>query len=177
MNNISSFINSQKLKMLHLNDPERILLWAIREWVINIKIAKDPRPKLIHGFSKVLIQESVMPFDKIMRLVSYQFNSPIDIRCHCSNLLGRTEIDILCLISVIQNKSEYNLDVIARKMNKEHFNQFLNLSKEIADAFQRANLLFLVRDTIIKEYFSKKIKTENQVIHFDFKNKKVTKIY
>ena len=177
MNNISLFINSNKITVHNLNDPEKILLWAIREWVINIKIAKDPRPKLIDGFSKVRIQEAVMPLDKLMRLVSYHFNSPIDIRCHCSNLLGRTEIDILCLISIIQNKSKFNLEVIFQKMEENYLNQFLNLFTKLADSFQRANLLFPVRDIFIKNYYSKKVGPANQIIYFDFQKKKLIKIY
>ena len=175
MNNISSFIKSHKLTVPILYDPEKILLWAIREWVINIKIAKDPRPNLVYEFSKVLIQEAVMPLDKIMRLVSYNYDSPIDIRCHCSNLLGRTEIDILSLISIIQNKNKYNSDAIAQKVNKVNLNQLLSLSIKLADSFERANLLFPERDIFIKKYLSKKNQTQNQIIYFDFKNKEIVK--
>ena len=171
MNNISSFIKSHKLTVPILYDPEKILLWAIREWVINIKIAKDPRPNLVYEFSKVLMQEAVMPLDKIMRLVSYHYDSPIDIRCHCSNLLGRTEIDILCLMSIIQNKSKFNLEVIFQKMEKNYLNQFLNLFTKLADSFQRANLLFPVRDIFIKKFYSKKKEPANQVIYYDFQKK------
>ena len=177
MINISSFIKSNKITLHNLNDSEKILIWAIREWVINIKVAKDPRPKLIDGFSKVLIQEAVMPLDKTMRLVSYHFNSPIDIRCHCSNLLGRTEIDILCLISIIQNKSKFNLEVIFQKMEENYLNQFLNLFTKLADSFQRANLLFPVRDIFIKKYYSKKKEPSNQVIFYDFKKKELIKYH
>ena len=171
MNNISSFIKSNKITVQNLNDPEKILLWAIREWVINIKIAKDPRLKLIEGFSKVLIQEAVMPLDKVMRLVSYHFNSPIDIRCHCSDLLGRTEIDILCLISTIQNKSKFNLEVVFQKIYKGYFNDFLNLFTKLAASFQRANLLFPVRDEFIKNNYTKKKGSANQIIYIDFQKR------
>lgn len=170
MKNIYSIIKSNKISVPNLNDPEKILLWAIREWVINIKIAKDPRPKLIEGFSKVLIQESVMTLDKTMRLVSYHFISPIDIRCHCSNLIGKTEIEILSLISILQNNSSYDIEPITQKINKVYLNKFLSLSTNLALSFQRANLLFPLRDTFIKN-FTKRIKSENQVIYFDFKRK------
>ena len=175
MNNISSFIKSNKITIHNLNDSEKILLWAIREWAINIKVAKDPRPKLIDGFSKVLIQEAVMALDKTMRLVSYHFNSPIDIRCHCSNLLGRTEIDILCIISILQNKSKYSLKMILPSVNKGYLNQFLNLFTKLADSFHRANLLFPIRDIFIKRYYSKKNRLTNQVIYFDFQKKELIK--
>ena len=170
MKNISSIIKSHKITVPNLNDPEKILLWAIREWAINIKIAKDPRPKLIEGFRKVLMQESVMPLDKTMRLVSYHFISPIDIRCHCSNLIGKTEIEILSLISILQNNSSYDIEPITQKINKVYLNKFLSLSTNLALSFQRANLLFPLRDTFIKN-FTKRIKSENQVIYFDFKRK------
>ena len=175
MNDISIFKKSNRITVNLLNEPEKILLWSIREWVLNIKIAKDPRPKLINGFSKILIQEAVMPLDKMMRLISYHYNSPIDIRCHCSNLLGRTEIDILCLISIIQNKSKYNSNVIAQKINKEYSTEFLRLSTKLANSFQRASLLLIVRDIFVKKYF---VKNENntQVIYFNFKKKEIKNI-
>jgi hypothetical protein len=171
MTNIFSILKSNKITVPHLNDPEKILLWAIREWTINIKLAKDPRPKLIEGFRKVLMQESVMPLDKTMRLVCYHFNSPIDIRCHCSNLIGRTEIEILSLISIIQNNNTYYMETISQKINKDYLNKFLSLTTKLALSFQRANLLFPVRDTFIKN-FTKRVRSKDNVIHFDSKNKK-----
>ena len=77
----------------NLKETEKFLIWSIREWIISIMRAKDPRPEIIKCFSKLLIQEAVIPFDKMMRIIGYNCCVPIDVRCHCSNLLGRTEID------------------------------------------------------------------------------------
>ncbi len=51
--------------------------------------AKNPWPEINKCFSKLLIQETVTPFDKIMRTISYNSCITIDIRYHCSNLLGK----------------------------------------------------------------------------------------
>ena len=87
-----------------LKDTEKLLIWSTREWIISIMTGNDPLPKLTYWYSKVLIQEAVMPFDKLMRIISYYYYIPIDVKCHCSNLLGRTELDMLCLLSSIQNQ-------------------------------------------------------------------------
>ena len=110
--------NPNEIIVPNLNDPERLLIWSIREWVISVMRAKDPIPKLIEGFSKVLIQEAVMPFNKMMRSFSYSSSLPIDVRCHCSNLIGRTEIDLLCLIAIIQNKLQFDFDKVVKIYNK-----------------------------------------------------------
>ena len=80
--------------------------------------AKDPSPEIFKCFSKLLIQEAVMPFYKMMRIIDYNCCVPIDIRCHCSNLLGRTKIDLLYLISIIQNKLKVDLKKILKYLIK-----------------------------------------------------------
>ena len=90
--------SSNKIILPLLKDSEKLLIWSIREWIINIMNGNDPLPKLTCGYTKFLIQEAVMPFDQLMRIISYYYCVPIDIKCHCSNLLGRTESDLLCLL-------------------------------------------------------------------------------
>ena len=113
-----------------LKETKKFLIWSIREWIISIMRAKDPRPEIIKCFSKLLIQEAVMPFDKMMRTISYNCCVPIDVRCHCSNLLGRTEIDILFLISAIQNKLQVDLRKIIKISNENnHLEMIMQFNK------------------------------------------------
>ncbi len=93
-----------ELNVDDLKDSEKILLWSMREWLLCIRLAKDPRKFLIDPMSKCRIQEAVIPLDKIMRTLAYFSSTPIDIRCHCSEQIGSNEIDLLCLLSIKQSQ-------------------------------------------------------------------------
>ena len=155
----------------NLDDSERLLIWSIREWVINIMRAKDPRPKLIEGFNNLLIQEAVIPFDKMMRTIGYNCYVPIDIRCHCSNLLGRTEIDLLCLITIIQNKLPIDLKKIIKITNKENHIEMIRQSNKVVESLDRAKIKIPVRNEFLNKYQKSKNQNFNNIIFYDFRKK------
>ena len=103
-----------ELNVNDLHDSERIFLWSIREWLLCVRLAKDPREFLISPLSKYRIQEAAVPLDKIMRKLAYFASSPIDIRCHCSEQIGKNEIDLICLLSIKQNKMEITSNKIIK---------------------------------------------------------------
>jgi len=155
----------------NLKDTEKLLLWSIREWIISIIRAKDPRPKIIDCFSKILIQEAVIPFDNMMRTIGYNCSVPIDVRCHCSSLLGRTEIDIICLISIIQNKLQFDLRKVIKISNKDIHAEMTKQSIKLIESLNRAKIKIPVRNQLLDKYQIKKYKMKNNVIFYDFKNK------
>ena len=155
----------------NLNDSEKLLIWSTREWIISIMRAKDPKPKIIKCFSKILIQEAVMPFDKMMRTIGYNCSIPIDVRCHCSNLLGRTEIDILCLISIIQNNLQFDLRKIIKISNKDNHSEMVKYSIKFVENLNKAKITIPVRGEFLNKYQIKKYNINNNVIYYDFKNK------
>ena len=53
-----------ELNVDDLKNSEKIFLWLIREWLLCIRLAKDPRKLLIDPMSKCGIQEILMPLDK-----------------------------------------------------------------------------------------------------------------
>ncbi len=163
--------NYNKITVPFLKDSERILLWSFREWALNIKIAKDPRPKLIEGFSKILIQEAVMPLDKLLRVVGYHYKNPIDIRCHCSNQIGRTEADLLCLISILQNKKKYEGYEIIKNMNTEQSSELIKYTKKLIESLNRAEIILPIRREFVNKYFKIQRQNKSNIIYFDFKNK------
>ena len=155
----------------NLKETEKFLIWSIREWIISIMRAKDPSPEIIKCFSKLLIQEAVIPFDKMMRIIGYNCCVPIDVRCHCSNLLGRTEIDLLCLISIIQNKLKVDLKKIIKISNKDNHLEMINQSNKLVESLNRSKISIPVRNEFLNKYQTNKCKINNNVIFFDFKNK------
>ena len=167
--------NPSEIAVPNLNDPERLLIWSIREWVICVMRGKDPIPKLIEGFSKVLIQEAVMPFDKMMRTIGYNCCVPIDVRCHCSNLLGRTEIDILFLISAIQNKLQVDLRKIIKISNENNHLKMIKQSNKIVKSLSRAKIIIPVRNQFLDKYQKSKSNINDNIIFYDFKIKLLRK--
>ena len=133
--------------------------------------AKDPKPKIIKCFSNIFIQEAVIPFDKMMRTIGYNCSVPIDVRCHCSNLLGRTEIDILCLISIIQNKLHFDLRKIIKLSNKDNHSEMVKYSIKLVESLNKAKISIPVRNEFLDKYQTNKYKVNKNVIYYDFKNK------
>ena len=50
-----------ELNVNDLKDSEKIFLLSIREWLLCIRLAKDPKKLLIDPMSKCRIQDAVMP--------------------------------------------------------------------------------------------------------------------
>ena len=169
------YFKLNKTTVPNLQDTEKLLIWSIREWIISIMRAKDPRPEIIKCFSKILIQEAVMPFDKMMRTISYNCCVPIDVRCHCSNLLGRTEIDILFLISAIQNKLQVELRKIIKISNENNHLEMIKQSNKVVESLSRAKIIIPVRSQFLDKYQKSKSNINDNIIFYDFKNKLLRK--
>ena len=169
------YFKLNKTTVPNLQDTEKLLIWSIREWIISIMRAKDPRPEIIKCFSKILIQEAVMPFDKMMRTISYKCCVPIDVRCHCSNLLGRTEIDLLCLITIIQNKLPIDLKKIIKITNKENHIEMIRQCNKVVKSLNRAEIKIPVRNEFLDKYQKSKSNINDNIIFYDFKNKLLRK--
>ena len=159
----------------NLKETEKFLIWSIREWIISIMRAKDPRPEIIKCFSKLLIQEAVIPFDKMMRIIGYNCCVPIDVRCHCSNLLGRTEIDILFLISAIQNKLQVELRKIIKISNDNNHLEMIKQSNKVVESLSRAKIIIPVRNQFLDKYRESKSNINDNIIFYDFRNKLLKK--
>ena len=107
----------------------------------------------------------------MMRIIGYNYCVPIDVRCHCSNLLGRSEIDLLCLISIIQNKLKVDLKKIIRISNKDYHIEMINQSNKLVESLNKSKISIPVRNEFLNKYLTNTYKINNNVIFFDFKNK------
>ena len=124
-----------ELNVDDLKDSEKIFLWSIREWLLCIRLAKDPRKLLIEPMSKFRIQEVVMPLDKIMRTLAYYSSTPIDIRCHCSEQIGKNEIDLLCLLSIKQSQMFFKINKIIKYLKEDHLIQLNDSCRKLIEYF------------------------------------------
>ena len=159
-----------ELNIDDLKNSEKIFLWLIREWLLCIRLAKDPRKLLIDPMSKCRIQDAVMPLDKIMRTLAYYSSTPIDIRCHCSEQIGKNEIDLLCLLSIKQNQMVLKINKIIKYLKEDHLIILNDSFRKLIEYFNKADLFFPFRKDLIASYniFNQ---SKDTVIYFDFKNK------
>ncbi len=167
--------SSNKIILPLLKDSEKLLIWSIREWIINIMNGNDPLPKLTSGYTKFLIQEAVIPFDQLMRIISYYYCVPIDIKCHCSNLLGRTESDLLFLLSSIQNQNDFNLNQIIKISNSEKLQELIKYSTKFVEILIKAEIKFPIRYKLFEMYLNISNQNSKNIIYYDFKNKNYLK--
>ena len=159
-----------ELNVHDLSKSEKLFLWSIREWLLCIRLAKDPRTFLISPLSKCGLQEAVLPLDKIMRTLAYSASSPIDVRCHCSEQIGRSEIDLLCSLSIKQCKEDYKLNRIIKYLGNRHLTYLNDSFRKLILYFNRANLFFPIRRDLIA-FYNISYQCEDTVIYFDFKTK------
>ena len=150
---MSFFIKKNEPNLLsNLSFPEKLIIWAAREWLQQIRQAKDPRKSLIKSFSQFLIQEAVYHFDKYMRITACCSINSIDIRSHCCLNVGDGENDMLASLSFSQNNfKNLNQIVLESILEDKSINNAVKCIEEIAISFARAGFFFPIR----KIYFIK----------------------
>ena len=161
-----------KLNVDDLYDSEKIFLWSIREWLLCVRVAKDPRKLLISPLSRCCIEEAVIPLDNIMRKLAYASSSPIDIRCHCSEKIGINEIDLLCILSIKQSKLEITSNKIIKYLAEEHLIELNNNCIKLIKYFNEGNLFFPIRKELISSYNIFNGSKTNR-LYCDFENKTI----
>ena len=105
-----------------------------------------------------------------MRKLAYFSSSPIDIRCHCSEQIGKNEIDLICLLSIKQNKIQFTSKKIINYLEKEHLIQLNKNCIKLVETFNRVNFFFPMRKDLISSYNILNESKDN-VVYFNFKNK------
>ena len=138
-----------ELNVSDLYGSEKIFLWAIREWLLCTRLAKDPKQFLIKPLKKCSIEEAVVPLDNIMRILAYFASSPIDIKCHCSEQISKNEIDLLCLLSIKQNKVVFKPNEILNYLKNKHLIQLNKSCIKLIESFNRGNFFYECKDTVV----------------------------
>ena len=132
----------------NLSFHEKIIIWGTREWLQNIRLAKDPRQSLIKAFSQLFIQESIHHFDRYMRITACNAIRPIDIRTHCCLEIGEGELEILACLAFSQGgfiNLRYN--ILNLFLNNKIINDSIKSINSIAKSFSRAGYFFDIKDS------------------------------
>ena len=140
----------------------KLIIWAAREWLNNIRLAKDPRYSLIKGFSQVFIQEAVYHFDKFMRTTACNAEGKIDIRSPCCLVVGEGEEDLLACLSFSQGGFDnFQKIILGSFIRDDSIQNAKNSIDEVAKSFSKSGYFFDIEDTYLR-----KVKADPN----DFKN-------
>ena len=144
------------IKLQNLEISENLLLWGMRLCLNSYESDILPLKKLLKIYSKFKIEDMSYSLDEIMKLiVNYNSTQNIGFKCNCT-FLTEEEFNLLCAISNIQSRNDYNgkklLEIylpnskllfafkecinIANSLEREHF--FLPLRhNDFIDHFQK----------------------------------------
>ena len=148
-----NFHDSSKPEIVsYLPLPEKIIIWGIREWLQMIRIAKDPRKSLIEGFSQLLVQESVLNFDKFMRITACSATKQIDVRNKCCLQIGEGENDILAALTFSQGKfKEFEKLILVSFLENKDVTLASKHINEISKSFTRMGYFFKMKKNYLRK--------------------------
>ena len=173
-------LNVNKNKDAFVSDlglPEKIIIWGIREWLHMIRVAKDPRKSLITGFSQLLVQESVLDFDKFMRVTACSATRKIDVRNKCCLEIGEGEYNILGAMAFSQGKFiEFQKLILLSFIDKKNIPIATNHIDKITNSFTRMGYFFHITDRYLRKVNADPKDFDN-VIFYKFNKNDFMKYY
>ena len=96
------------IKLQNLEISENLLLWGMRFCLNSSKLDKLPLKKLLTVYSKFKLDDISYSLDQIMKLIiNYNSTQSMGFKCNCA-LLTEEEFNLLCAISNIQSRNDYN---------------------------------------------------------------------
>ncbi len=96
------------IKLQNLEISENLLLWGMRLCLNSYESDILPLKKLLKIYSKFKIEDMSYSLDEIMKLiVNYNSTQNIGFKCNCT-FLTEEEFNLLCAISNIQSRNDYN---------------------------------------------------------------------
>jgi hypothetical protein len=85
-----------------LSRPDRLLLWAIRAWVIGLKRRLDVAPPLAVAFDRVGVPEGAEIVDALMSVVACGAVRVLAIECVCESRVSEDESRLLAAAGLYQ---------------------------------------------------------------------------
>ena len=96
------------IKLQNLEISENLLLWGMRFCLNSSKLDKFPLKKLLTVYSKFKLDDISYSLDQIMKLIiNYNSTQSMGFKCNCA-FLTEEEFNLLCAISNIQSRNDYN---------------------------------------------------------------------
>jgi hypothetical protein len=96
--------------------PDRLLLWAIRTWVIGLKGRFDVSETLREAFGRFGMAEATEPLDALMSIVACGAIRPLTIECVCATAISEDESRLLGAAALHQSKRGFEARFLLREM-------------------------------------------------------------
>ena len=94
--------HGQKTVLRELNDPERLIAWAMRVWVVGAREKISADEVLRSSFARAGAPQALPVLDNMMAVVAAGAARRIDISCVCHDRLSPDERTILDAIALFQ---------------------------------------------------------------------------
>ena len=91
-----------RIRTSQLSRPDRLLLWAIRAWVIGLKRRLDVAPPLAVAFGRVGVPEAAEIVDALMSVVACGAVRTLAVECVCETGVSEDESRLLAAAGLYQ---------------------------------------------------------------------------
>lgn len=99
-----------------LDKPDRLLLWAMRAWVIGLKQRVDVAEPMRAAFDRFGVREAVELVDALMSIVACGATRVLEIECVCHKAVSEDEKRLLTAASLHQNGGSFEARFILRSI-------------------------------------------------------------
>lgn len=105
-----------RVSMSHLCPADRLLLWAMRSWVIALKQRVDVAPALQAAFARFNIAECAEMFDALMSVVACGAVRTLAVECVCAGTISEDESRLLAAAALHQAGRGFEARFLLREM-------------------------------------------------------------
>ena len=104
------------IRTSHLSRPDRLLLWAIRAWVIGVKRRLDVAAPLALAFDRVGVPEGAELVDALMSVVACGAARTLAVECVCETRVSEDESRLLAAAGLYQQGRSFEARFLLREI-------------------------------------------------------------
>jgi hypothetical protein len=107
---------ASRIRTSRLSRPDRLLLWAIRAWVIGLKRRLDVAPPLAVAFDRVGVPECAELVDALMSIVACGAVRTLAVECVCEAGVSADESRLLAAAGLYQQGRSFEARFLLREI-------------------------------------------------------------
>jgi hypothetical protein len=96
--------------------PDRLLIWAVRAWVIGLKRRIDSAEPIRAAFGKYGIPEAVYLIEALMSVLARGASRPLAVECVCHDTISDDERCLLAAAALHQGRQGFEARFLLRTM-------------------------------------------------------------
>jgi hypothetical protein len=113
---VSVFAPGRPVLVSRLPLPDRLIVWAIRAWVIGLKRRIDAAEPIQAAFSKHGIPEAACLIEALMSVVACGASRPLAVECVCHETISDDERSLLAAAALHQDGCGFEARFLLRTM-------------------------------------------------------------